>query len=201
MAKAEFGIVFLNLRKQFMKQAISDKIFSVEEYIQYEWTSERPHEFINGQLFEMPGEKDINNEIATELLIILRSFLKEKGYTIYTHDMKVKIHEENKYYYPDLFATKEAKTESNKYIKYEPEIITEVVSESSQVTDYVDKYIDYTKIPTLQYYMIVEPETILITVYERVEANEWITRKYTKKTDFVQLEKMDVSFPLQDVYK
>jgi Uma2 family endonuclease len=183
-----------------MRTAESDKIFTVEEYIQYEWKSERRHEFINGQLFEMPGEKDINNEIATELLIILRNFLKEKGYTIYTHDMKVKIHEESKYYYPDLFATKEAKSENNKYIKYEPEIVVEVVSESSQVTDYVDKYIDYTKIPSLQYYMIVEPETILITVYERTEANEWIAHKYTQLKDVVQLDKMNVSFSLQDVY-
>jgi len=94
---------------------------------------------------------------------------------------------------------KEEKNEKNRYIKYHPEIIVEVVSESTQVTDYVDKYIDYTKIPSLQYYMIVEPETVLITVYERTETNEWVTRKYTQLKDNVQLEKMNVSFTLQDV--
>jgi len=31
----------------------------------------------------MAGEKDINLEIATELLVIFRQFLKEKGYKIY----------------------------------------------------------------------------------------------------------------------
>lgn len=30
----------------------------VEEYIQYEAKAERRHEYINGQLFEMPGEKE-----------------------------------------------------------------------------------------------------------------------------------------------
>ncbi len=49
--------------------------------------------------------------------------------------------------------------------------------------------------------MIVEPETILITVYERTETNEWVTRKYTQLKDIVQLGKMNVSFSLQDVYK
>jgi len=49
--------------------------------------------------------------------------------------------------------------------------------------------------------MIVEPETILITVYERTEANEWIAHKYTQLKDIVQLDKMNVSFSLQDVYK
>jgi len=55
----------VNLRKAIvMRTAQSDKIFTVEEYIKHELTSERRHEFVNGQLFEIPGEKDINNEIA-----------------------------------------------------------------------------------------------------------------------------------------
>jgi Uma2 family endonuclease len=108
---------------------------------------------------------------------------------------------DNKYYDADIFVTKEEKSENNRYIKYQPEIIVEVVSESTQVTDYVDKYIDYTKIPSLQYYIIVEPETVLITVYERTATNEWSTRKYTQVKDIVLLEKMNISFFLQDVYK
>jgi len=182
-----------------MRTAESDKIFTVEEYITYELTSETRHEFINGQLFEMAGEKDINNLIAGIIYILLTNSLK--NYLVFNHDIKVAIPGGSKYYYPDVFATREEKNENNRYIKYQPEIIVEVVSESTQVTDYVDKYIDYTKIPSLQYYMIVEPETILITVYERTATNEWITRKYTQLKDVVQLDKMNVSFSLQDVYK
>jgi len=182
-----------------MRTAESDKIFTVEEYITYELTSETRHEFINGQLFEMAGEKDINNLIAGIIYILLTNSLK--NYLVFNHDIKVAIPGGSKYYYPDVFATREEKNENNRYIKYQPEIIVEVVSESTQVTDYVDKYIDYTKIPSLQYYMIVEPETILITVYERTETNEWITRKYTQLKDVAQLDKMNVSFSLQDVYK
>jgi len=182
-----------------MRTAESDKIFTVEEYITYELTSETRHEFINGQLFEMAGEKDINNLIAGIIYILLTNSLK--NYLVFNHDIKVAIPGGSKYYYPDVFATREEKNENNRYIKYQPEIIVEVVSESIQLTDYVDKYIDYTKIPSLQYYMIVEPETILITVYKRTATNEWITRKYTQLKDVAQLDKMNVSFSLQDVYK
>lgn len=156
-----------------MRNAVDDKIYTVEEYIQYELNSERRHEFVNGQLFEMPGEKDINNEIAFIIALLLHNFLKSKGYVNYTHDVKVAIPGGNKFYYPDVFFTKEEKNDTNSYIKCEPEIIIEVVSESTQVMDYVDKYIDYTKIPQLKYYIIVEPETILITVYQKDEACKW----------------------------
>lgn len=44
---------------------------TVEEYIRYEWTAECRHEYIKGQLFEMPGEKRTNNRIALDISIYL----------------------------------------------------------------------------------------------------------------------------------
>ncbi len=183
-----------------MKIATSNKKYTVEEYIQHELKSEVRSEFINGQLFEMPGEKDINNEIALRIAFLLMQLLKEKGYEIYAHDIKVKIFGEDKYYYPDVFITKELKTVSNKYIKFEPSLIAEVVSETSQVNDYVDKYIAYTKIPSLQYYIIIEPETTLITCYKRDENGEWITSKYTQLEDLIKLSALDISLQVKQVY-
>jgi Uma2 family endonuclease len=183
-----------------MRARTSDKIFSEEEYIQHELKSQVRSEYINGQLFEMPGEKDINNEIAGSLYILFSTLLKAFGYFVYNHDVKVKVTGENKFYYPDVFVTKEAKTESNKYIKSEPVLIVEVVSETSQVNDYVDKYIDYTKIPSLRYYLIVEPETSLITCYKRGGSGEWTTSKFTRPEDEVRLDELNISFTLNQVY-
>ncbi len=183
-----------------MRTFTSDKIYTVQEYIQHEWSAPARSEFINGQLFEMPGEKDINNEIALTLAFLLMQLLGKKGNQVYAHDVKVKIFGENKYYYPDVFVTIEVKTKDNQYIKSEPVLIVEVVSETSQVTDYVDKYIDYTKIPSLKYYLIVEPKTTLITCYLRGENGEWHTTKYTKPEDQIKLESLDVVFQLNQVY-
>ena len=182
-----------------MQLATINKTFTVAEYIQYEWTAQQRHEFINGQLFTMAGEKDINNEMAGLFYILLLSTLRAKGYNVYNHDVKVGLPNEAKYYYPDVFVTKEERTENNIYIKYQPELIVEVVSESTQVNDYVDKYISYTKIPSLQYYIIVEPETTLITLYA-LENGAWVTHKYTNKNDIVQLPHFDISFMVNDVY-
>jgi len=183
-----------------MRVNTSNKKYTVEEYIHHELKSAVRSEFINGQLFEMAGEKDINNEIAGNLYILFSTLLKSLGYFIYNHDVKVKIFGENKYCYPDVFITRELKTESNKYIKSEPVLIIEVVSESSQVNDYVDKYIAYTKIPSLQYYMIIEPETTLITCYKKSENGEWTTLKYTRMEDMIQLDVPEVSFKVMQVY-
>ncbi len=40
-----------------MGEATQQATMTVEEYIESEWKSEVRHEYINGQLFEIPGEK------------------------------------------------------------------------------------------------------------------------------------------------
>jgi len=184
-----------------MKTAVSDKIYTVAEYIQEELRSEVRHEFVNGQLFEMAGEKRLNNIIAGFFYLLFVQSLKKAGYYACINDVKVAIPGSSKYYYPDVFVTKEKSTEKNTYIQYEPEIIVEVVSESTHVTDYVDKYIDYCKIPSLLYYLIVEPETNLITVCERDDNNDWITHKYTHPDATVKLAKLDIEFLVKQVYE
>lgn len=185
-----------------MRTAINDNIYTVDEYIRSEWPSELRHEFIGGRLFEMPHEDCNNNQVRGALMVILHYPLKQAGYKTYVHDIKVAIPNENKYYYPDIFATKEDSIPNNNdYIKYQPEIIVEVVSDSTHLTDYVDKYIDYTKIPSLIYYLVVEPEITLITVHEREDNNNWITHKYIQPDAIVKLPKLNIEFLVRQVYE
>jgi Uma2 family endonuclease len=182
-----------------MKALVTDKILTVEEYIHHELKAERRSEYINGQLFEMPGEKDINNELAFQIAQLLNAQLKPKGYFTYINDVKVAIPGGDNFFYPDTFSTKEPKKYDNQYIKYSPELIVEIVSPGSHSHDYIDKYIEYTKIPSLQYYLIVEPETILITMYARTEAG-WEVQKFTRLSDEISLPALGARLLLQDIY-
>ncbi len=184
-----------------MRLADNDKIYSLDEYIKGEWVSELRHEYIDGRLFAMPHEDCRNNAIRGHIAFALYNALKGNGYRFFIHDVKVAIPGGNRYYYPDVFATKEKATETNTYIQYSPEIIIEVVSESTHSTDYIDKYIDYSKIPSLLYYLIVEPETMLVTVFEKDENNNWITHKYTQRDAVIKLPALNVEFLLGQVYE
>jgi Uma2 family endonuclease len=180
--------------------ATVEKYMTKEEYIAYELKAERRHEYINGQLFEMPGELDINNMIAGKLYVLLAYFLEQKGYYVFAHDVKVAIPDEEKYYYPDVFVTNEPRTEENKYIKTAPVLIAEVLSPSSRITDTVDKYLDYTKIPSLQYYLVAEPETVHITLYHRNGGGQWQADIFTQKEQTIDLPLLDMQIPVSAVY-
>lgn len=187
--------------KNVQEQDSVAKPLSVEDYVRLELQSERRHEFINGQLIEMSGEKDINNQIAIYVCIYFVQHLMPKGFQVYMNDVKVGLPDQKKYYYPDVFITREPKSEQNQYIKYEPELIVEVISPSTHITDTVDKYIAYTSIPSLKYYLIVEPETVYVTLFSKNTEDKWEAASYVRKTDLVSLPLFDVSLPLNEVYK
>ncbi|HYO22050.1 MAG TPA: Uma2 family endonuclease [Flavisolibacter sp.] len=183
------------------QKGTSSSPLSVEEYIQLELQSEKRHEFVNGQLLEMPGEKDINNEIAGSIYAFLLIHLKPKGFQVYINDVKVATTDKTKYYYPDIFATKETRSEQNQYIKYEPELIVEVISPSTHITDTVDKYIAYTAIPSLKYYLIVEPETVYVSLYSKNPEGKWEAMSYIRNADILPMPLLNLELPLSEVYK
>ncbi|MBD0368566.1 MAG: Uma2 family endonuclease, partial [Flavisolibacter sp.] len=77
----------------------------------------------------------------------------------------------------------------------------EVLSPSTHIMDTVDKYIAYTTIPSLKYYLIVEPETVYVTLYSKNGDGKWEAMSYVRKTDVIPLPLLEISLPLSEVYK
>jgi Uma2 family endonuclease len=174
-------------------------MITIEEYIQSEWSAKIRHEFIDGVLIEIPQSDDTHNRIAGNIGICIADKIKNTGYQLYLIDIKVATPDYLKIFYPDVMVTNEPRTQENAYIKKAPVLLAEVVSPGSHSHDYIDKYIEYTKIPSLQYYLIVEPETILITMYARSEEG-WEVQKFTKLADEISLPALGASLLLKDIY-
>ena len=170
-----------------------------EEYIQFELNSEIRHEYVNGKLIDMPGKSVYNNKIALILVFIFMRHLKEPGFHCYMEGVKLKL-SEGKYFYPDVFVTKEAEAEGNKFIRYNPEIIVEVLSQLTRKYDAVDKFINYQKFQSLKYYLLVEPEFPLVTLFYKAEEGEWEMESFTDKNASVPLPLFNFSIALKEVY-
>jgi hypothetical protein len=65
----------------------------------------------------------------------------------------------------------------------------------------VDKFIQYQKLDTLQYYLRVEPEQQVVFFYNKTEDGEWMADTYTQDNDTVDLKQLQLSFTLKDIYK
>lgn len=182
------------------KTILSEYRMSAAEYIAAEETAGVRHEFVNGELIEMPGTTDTHNEITGNIYIALRNMLKGSDCKVFMESVKVQIHEGQHYTYPDIFVTCDVRDQADAYVKRHPNVIVEVASPSTRVYDKTDKFIAYRNIASLSHYIVVDTEQELVECYTRTAEGDWTVSTATSKKDTIRLSALDVALELTAVY-
>jgi Uma2 family endonuclease len=183
-----------------MELSENSEALTLEQYILFEEASEVRHEFINGNLYEISGASREHNFLCQNFLVALLPQCLPLGFKIFIENMKVAIPNADQYYYPDILISKEKQSVNNKFIQYQPELIVEVLSESTRTKDIIDKFIQYRKIDTLKYYLLAEPEKCLVMCYFKLQNGEWDMVSYTKRDETISLPNLNMIVPLIDIY-
>jgi Uma2 family endonuclease len=178
---------------------VAEKIYTVEEYFELERNSEVKHEFVEGQLIEMPGEKRIANKLAIRLTMVLIGLLNDKVYDVYMQDVRLSTVRGKRYRYPDVMVVPVIDDE-DEYNVHQAVLIAEVLSPSTEKTDRNEKLKEYSKIPSVQYYLLVSQEESIIELYRR-NGDVFEYTFFTEKTDVINFPFFDIKFTLNDVYK
>ena len=187
-----------------MKEAVlipAIQPMSVEEYIAFEERSEIRHEFINNQLIPMPGTTDYHNQICQNLSFLLRILLKQAGFRIFVEGVKVQITHDRDYTYPDVFVTADPRDLENRYVKKYPTVIFEVISKTSRIEDSTDKFIRYKNIESLQNYILVDSEKMLVEVRVKLENGNWEAETYLPSEIRFPVPALAIELPLVEVYE
>jgi len=181
-----------------MKREITKIDFaSDEDYFLFEEKSEVRHELINGNLYEMSGISIFHNNIVLQFIFLFSQTLNKDNYFITFESYKVRTPDGN-YFYPDVMVCEK---DAKRYYAEKPVLIVEVLSESTRKFNLVDKFIQYQKLETLQYYLCVEPEQQMVMFYHKTADSEWVTDAYTGENDTIELKELQLSFTLKDIYK
>jgi len=181
-----------------MKEVVLSKPFDTEEeYFAFEEKSELKHEYINSTLFEMSGVSKYHNFTVINLVVLLKPLLSKTDVDLYLDGYKVRTPDGN-FFYPDIILSKKG---TEKYYTEEPVLLVEVLSDTTRTFDLTDKFIQYRKFRSLQYYLCIEPEQTRVHFYYREEENEWQVETYTKIEDVINLPKLGISLQLKDIYQ
>jgi Uma2 family endonuclease len=178
----------------------TDTKMTAAEYHEREKSSLVKHEFFYGKLIEMPGNTLLHDALKNLLAAFFNMRLANAGYQAFTSDVKVEAVAGDVYFYPDLVLADMNGQHKGSYKVDKPVLIIEILSDSTRSYDTVDKYIQYRKIPSLQYYLLVEPENMLITCLTKQDDGEWVSHIYTKPEAVVPLDKLGVGLKLSEVY-
>ncbi|MBC7890140.1 MAG: Uma2 family endonuclease [Ferruginibacter sp.] len=170
----------------------------MEAYLAFEEKSEVKHEYYFENLVEMAGASFLHNLINGNLFFIFKMLFKDKNERVFMEGFKAFIKSESIFFYPDLMVSL---PEQHEYYSTQPVLIAEVLSESTRKFDMVDKFIQYQKLDTLQYYLLAEPEKHLVIVHKKTADNGWQTDTYTSITDIIDLPTFQISIALKDIYQ
>ncbi len=151
---------------------------SPQEYLEFEETSSTKHEYVDGILYEMPGESIDNNEIAGNIYTALRPFARTNQCRIAIEGVKLWIPRFNRYYYPDVMVLCDPRDKDPKIFQC-PCFVVEVLSPSTAATDRREKLEAYRTIETLQTYWIVDGVEKIVDVFER-SANAWTSSRLSQ---------------------
>ncbi|MER3490385.1 MAG: Uma2 family endonuclease [Meiothermus sp.] len=143
---------------------------SFEEYLEFEKTASERHEFVDGQLFMMAGERGRHNRMAGRIYNKASALTEGSPCSVYINGVKVRTPDEMGYY-PDVFATCEDE-ESDLYKRF-PCFIVEVLSETTEAVDRGEKLSHYRLIPTLQTYVLISQDEVRAEVYSRLDEHSW----------------------------
>ncbi|VEP15168.1 conserved hypothetical protein [Hyella patelloides LEGE 07179] len=176
-------------------------LITVEEYLKSEQDAEVRHEYVAGQIFAMAGASEAHNLIVTNLVAILRPHLRGSSCRTFVSDMKVKVKAQQAdiFYYPDLLVTCDP-NDNKKYFKTNPNLIVEVLSNSTETTDKREKRINYQTIDSLQEYVLVSQDEIKVEIYRKDNKGNWTVQTLDKDDDLA-LYSVGLTFIMADIYE
>jgi Uma2 family endonuclease len=178
--------------------ATQEKIYTVEEYFELERNSDIRYEYHYGKLTPMPGESRIANRIASNCEFLLQIALRGKGYDFVRHDVRLPIKKGNIYRYPDLSLTP-ISDDKDTHAILKAELIIEVSSVNSAKTDREVKLREYSALATMQHYLIISQEEMLVEIYSR-KGKKWEYEFYTEPSEKIDLPFFKTKMSLKDVY-
>jgi Uma2 family endonuclease len=138
------------------------KRLSVEEFLAWEDQQQERHEFVDGEIFAMAGASLNHNLIINNLILALTAQLRRRGCFVFHEGAKVLTGHD--VVYPDITVVCNTNQSDTRLI-YQPSLIVEVLSPSTESYDRDKKWTLYQQLPSLQTYVLVAQDKHQIDVY------------------------------------
>jgi Uma2 family endonuclease len=180
-------------------EAVAERLFTVEEWLEFEKRAEVRHEYYFGKLIPMAGEAKRANRIANNFLLKLSDPLEAKGFEMFTHDVKAEVLPDGIYRYPDLVVAPLVDDEHDYIVKH-PVLLLEVASTNSTHRDRVKKRKEYHQVAYLWYYLIASQDEISVELHQRNANGAWDVAYFTEPEDDIALPRLGVSLKVSDLY-
>jgi Uma2 family endonuclease len=174
-----------------------------EEYLALERQAETRSEYLDGEMFPMPGVTKRHGRIVTNLIVELGTQFLDRPFEVFATDLRVKVSPTGLYTYPDVFITG---TESQVEDEYDdtildPHVIIEVLSDSTESYDRGKKFAHYRTLDSLKEYFLVSQKEYRVERFVRQEDGNWLYSEVTDPEGSVEITTVVCRIPMSRIYR
>jgi Uma2 family endonuclease len=176
--------------------------FTATEYLSMERAADVKHEFAFGEIYAMSGASARHVSIVSNIVGELRNQLRPRPCQVYSTDLRLSVNAIQRYTYPDVmvvcdkpqFLDKELDTLLN------PDLIVEVLSESTRNYDRGDKFQQYRGIPSFREYLLVDQAKAHVERYSKQSDGTWSLWETDDMNASIELDSVGAKLPLNEIY-
>lgn len=173
-----------------------------DEYLKLEREAEFKSEYLNGHILAMSGGSRRHDLIAINVVASLHSQLRERDCEVHGSDMRIKGAATGLYAYPDVSVVcGEAAFEDDRQdVLLNPNLLIEVLSDSTEAYDRGEKSEHYRQIESLGEYLLISQGKMHLERYRRQPEGHWQMTEFRSGGDAVRLACIDCQLLLSEIY-
>jgi Uma2 family endonuclease len=176
------------------------------EYLERELSNEDDsadrYEFLDGFIRNMGYATAVHELLIGNFIYFLNHFYRKLDFKIYGSNRLLYVEEGNRYFYPDLQMVEGEPIyriyKQTMKATLNPVLLVEVISDTSDEFDHVEKWNYYQTIPTLKQYVMVSQKEMKVESYRRV-SDEWLY--VSVHGEKASIKVLDCEIALVDLYE
>lgn len=175
--------------------------FDAQAYLAWEAEQSTKHEYHDGEVFAMAGASDAHVTVAGNVYMALRNHLRGSPCSVFISDMKLRVEEDNAFFYPAVFVTCAESDRGQSHSKSAPVLVVEVLSPATSAYDRGAKFAAYRKLPTLREYALIDPERLSLDLFRREgDSKRWVLHPI-EAGGHVEWASVGLQVPLEALYE
>ncbi|MFN0048922.1 MAG: Uma2 family endonuclease [Cytophagales bacterium] len=174
------------------------------DFLTFERNSDTKHELIFNELIEMSGASFKHTKIVRNLLVIFSNLFETHSveFQAISNDLRVTNPLNDSYCYPDIVVIEGEPqfidTEFDTLLN--PVMIVEVLSNSTEKRDQIEKFEIYKSIPSIKEYIIVAQQKPFIKHYKKLALNHWEFFEYNQLNESISALDNKFTIKIEDIY-
>ena len=180
--------------------------YTVPEYFALEEATDVRYEYYHGEIFPLDtpenraGGTKRHNLLIQNCVLALRGALRERGCSVFAENVRMAVVKNQHYNYPDVVVSC-APTDNDPRTVYEPVLVIEVLSASTEARDRGWKFQQYQLVPSLQHYVLVSQRRQLGECYTRTEGGTWLLTSVREPEQTVSLTALGIELAVAAIYE